>query len=239
MLTTGSHSSDAVKKVKRPRVFYVRRAVDIGMTAAVILLLASQITGQTAHEWIGITMTGLVAVHIILNRHWYGHILKGRYRPVRIFQTVLNLALIVSFSLTAVSGMLMSEEAVPFFRQQQFTGTARAIHLAFSHWSFVLTSAHLGVHIEAICGRITKNRRMRTVLCAAGLIAAVYGIYLSIRAQIYAYMFFRVQFAFLDYSKAPVLVILENLLMMFAWGFIAGLCRKLLDAFQEKKAASV
>ena len=41
------------------------------------------------------------------------------------------------------------------------------------------------------------------------------------------YMLFRVPFAFLDYDKAGVLVILENVLMLLLWTFIGTWCSKL------------
>jgi hypothetical protein len=38
------------------------------------------------------------------------------------------------------------------------------------------------------------------------------------------YLFFRVPFAFLDYEKAGVLVILENLIMLLFWVFTGTQC---------------
>ena len=55
----------------------VRRIVDICMTILLLCLMAYQVTGEEAHEWIGMVMTALVVVHQILNRRWYGAIFKG------------------------------------------------------------------------------------------------------------------------------------------------------------------
>ncbi len=48
------------------------RIVDAAMTVLLLFLMAFQVTGEMAHEWIGIGMTVLVIVHQILNRKWYG-----------------------------------------------------------------------------------------------------------------------------------------------------------------------
>ena len=48
-----------------------RRIVDAAITVVLLFLMAYQVTGEAAHEWIGISMTTLVIVHQILNRRWY------------------------------------------------------------------------------------------------------------------------------------------------------------------------
>lgn len=40
-----------------------KRIVDIGMTILLLCLMAYQVTGEAAHEWIGMAMTVLVVVH--------------------------------------------------------------------------------------------------------------------------------------------------------------------------------
>lgn len=208
--------------------FAVRRITDIAMTAAIVLLMTSQITGQTAHEWMGIIMFLLVIVHTVLNRVWYKNLLKGKYQPARVLQTIVNLALLISFVLTAISGILMSQRAVPFLRVGSAVGTARALHLGFSHWTFLLISVHLGLHWGVITRKAQKHRALWSVLSIAGIIAAGYGLLLTIRAQIYSYMLFQVLFAFLDYGASPVRVILENILMMASWAMISYEIAKIL-----------
>ena len=49
----------------------LRRVIDIGMTALLLLQMACQVMGEAAHEWLGMSMTLLVIVHQLLNRRWY------------------------------------------------------------------------------------------------------------------------------------------------------------------------
>ena len=60
-----------------------RKIVDAAMTVVLLFLMAYQVTGEAAHEWIGVSMTILVIVHQILNRKWYGALFKGKYNPYR------------------------------------------------------------------------------------------------------------------------------------------------------------
>lgn len=68
----------------------IKRIVDACMTALLLCLMAYQVTGEVAHEWIGIGMTVLVIVHQILNRKWFGAVFKGKYNAYRILTTVVN-----------------------------------------------------------------------------------------------------------------------------------------------------
>ena len=56
-----------------------KRIVDASMTVLLLFLMACQVTGEMAHEWIGMGMTVLVIIHQVLNRKWYGAIFKGNY----------------------------------------------------------------------------------------------------------------------------------------------------------------
>ena len=70
-----------------------KRIVDAAMTVLLLCLMAYQVTGEMAHEWIGMGMTVLVIIHQILNRKWYGALFKGKYNPYRSISTVLNILL--------------------------------------------------------------------------------------------------------------------------------------------------
>ena len=128
----------------------VKRIVDVVMTVLLLFLMAYQVTGESAHEWIGMGMTALVIAHQILNRKWYGALFKGKYNPYRILSTVMNILLLFCIALTAFCGMSMSGHAVPFMYGMAPASFARRMHLSMSHWAFVLMGMHLGMHIPAM-----------------------------------------------------------------------------------------
>jgi hypothetical protein len=207
-----------------------KRIIDIAMCVLLLCLMAFQVTGEQAHEWLGIGMTALVIVHQILNRRWYGVFLKGKYNPYRILQTAVNGLLLLSFVLTAFSGMSMSGYAVPFLYGMAKVSLARRMHLSMSHWAFVLMGLHIGLHIPVITARrkLTGGRKGAAV-AGSGLIAAA-GLFFLWRNGVAEYLLFRVPFAFLDFEKPIAAVFLENVLMLLslavlgAWG--AVLCRR-------------
>ena len=108
----------------------IKRIVDAAMTVLLLFLMAFQVTGEMAHEWIGMGMTVLVIIHQILNRKWYAAIFRGKYNPYRSVTTILNILLLLSFALTAFCGMSMSGYAVPFLYGMAPVSFARRMHLS-------------------------------------------------------------------------------------------------------------
>lgn len=198
----------------------MRRIIDVCMTVCLLCLMAYQVTGEVLHEWIGMGMTVLVIAHQILNRKWYSAVFKGKYNPYRIMTTAVNILLLLSFAMTALSGMSMSAHAVPFLYGMAPVSLARKMHLAMSHWSFVLMGLHLGLHIPVMTAKMKIEGKTRTAVAALFCCIAGIGLFLFLRNGWFDYMFFRAAFAFLDYEKAGVLVFLENLLMLVFWAFI-------------------
>ena len=217
----------------------IKRIVDAVMTVLLLLLMAYQVTGEMAHEWIGMGMTVLVIIHQILNRKWYGALFKGKYNPYRSITTVLNILLIASFALTAFCGMSMSGYAVPFLYGMAPVSFVRRMHLSMSHWAFVLMGLHLGMHIPAMTTGLKLKDRKKTILACIFTCISGIGLWLFLRNSMPDYLFFRVPFAFLDYEKAGWLVFVENLLMLSFWAFIgtqtALVCRNAAGKAEAKK----
>ena len=197
-----------------------------------LLLMAFQVTEQLAHEWLGITMFVLTIVHQVLNRKYYAAIFKGKYSPLRIFQLIVNILLLLTFVCTALSGMMMSRFAMPFMNGILPSSIVRQGHLALSHWSFVLMGLHLGLHFGIVMSKL-RNRTVKIILGTVMTGIAVYGFYLFFKSDMLNYMLFKNPFAFLDYDKAWGLVLLENLAMLLAWAFAAYLLSLFLRFFTK------
>ena len=217
----------------------VKRIVDVCMTVLLLCLMAYQVTGEQAHEWIGMGMTLLVIVHQILNRKWYGAVFRGRYTAYRALSAAVNILLLLSFVLTAFSGMSMSGYAVPFLYGLTDVALARQIHLSMSHWSFVLMGLHLGMHIPVMAAKWKMSDRMKSLISVIFCGIAGIGLFLFLRNGMPDYLLFRVLFAFLDYEKPAAAVFLENILMLLFWAFVGAqgalLFRKSHGRESEKK----
>ncbi|MDM8156328.1 hypothetical protein QUV96_01595 [Amedibacillus dolichus] len=94
----------------------VRWIVDVAMT--VLLLMARQLIGDRAHEWLGAGMFVLWILHHLLNLRWWTHLTKGRYSLVRTLSLLINLALFAAMLTTMVSGIILSREVFAFLNIQ-------------------------------------------------------------------------------------------------------------------------
>lgn len=204
----------------------IKTAIDILMTVTLLLLMAYQTVGQELHEWFGVGMLVLFTVHNILNIKWYGTLFKGRYKPLRIFGTILNFAVLAAIIMLGYSGVVMSRHLFAFLNISKGMALARSMHLCVSYWGFVLMSLHLGFHWGMIIGifrRLTKGKKLPVLMWIMRVIAAeiaVYGAVCFIKADIFSYMFLKNDFAFFDFEKSAVAVFAEYIAMMTLWVFV-------------------
>ena len=110
----------------------IKPVVDIFMTVLLLFLMGYQFWGETAHEWAGTLMLLLFIAHHILNAGWYKNIFRGRYTPIRIIMTVINLALLVAMLCLMGSGIMMSRHVFSFLSVSSGMGTARLVHVPAS-----------------------------------------------------------------------------------------------------------
>ncbi len=196
----------------------IKRIIDLGMTVSMLFLTARQVTGDKYHEWIGIFMLILFLVHNFINRKWYQNLLKGKYSIQRVIWTVINFSVLLAIIVTGYSGMVLSRHVFASWNPGIGNLSARNLHLAGSYWSFVLMSCHLGLHWGMIISfaqkKTEKNRTLWCCLRGIALLIAIYGAVRFYQNQIWSYMTLKNVFVFLDYQKAPILILMENVAMM-------------------------
>ena len=198
----------------------LRIVIDIFMTLFLLFLMGYMITGDLAHEIAGTATIALWIVHLILNRRWYGTLLKGRYSLKRAFHTAVNILLTFSMAGLIFSSIILSSYVFRFLGIERGMDLARQMHLICSYWCFVLTSLHLGLHWGRIIGMMRKKGvlklRMAETLIIRFIIAVLsfIGIWAFIEQQLAAYMFRRSLFVFFDYEQSPLFFFLKYICMM-------------------------
>lgn len=215
-----------------------RLLVDASMAAAMLFALAFRITGDFAHEWAGAAALVLFAVHIILNRRWFGGIPKGKYDFRRTLNTAANMALSVAAALVFATGLMSSKHLLGFL-ELPGSMALRQIHSTAAYWTLVLASAHIGLHWNAIKSKIVPDnpsaRRIVHTLCFC---LALFGIWAWIERGMYDKLFLGYSFDFWDESFPPVLFFAENLGVMCAVGaasLLALKCGLALKHFKTEK----
>lgn len=204
----------------------IKMGIDLLMTVLLLCLMAYQVTGQKLHEWFGAGMLILFIVHNILNIRWYGNLFKGKYKWLRIVQTIVNVSVLISMLCLGYSGIVMSRYVFAALPIHGLMATARSMHMAASYWGFVLMSIHLGMHWGMIVGmfrRLLKGRKLPNVsvwgLRLASIVIAGYGLVCFIQKDIASYMFLKNQFVFFNFEQSALSVFIEYIAMMGFWIF--------------------
>ena len=113
-----------------------RMTIDIAMTVLLPMMMAYSLIGEAFHEITGTALLVLFIVHHILNRRWYGSLRKGRYNARRVFQTVLDMMLLVFMIAQPVSGILMSKHVYTFLPALPVSAQARSVHMLLAYWGY-------------------------------------------------------------------------------------------------------
>ena len=216
--------------------------IDVLMTLGLLFLMGYQFWGDVAHEWAGAVMFLLFILHHILNAGWYKSLFRGKATPFRVFQTVIDLLVLLSMIGLMVSGIMLSNHVFAFLNIHGGMSFARLLHMAASHWGFVLMALHLGLHrnmFMGISGKALKLRQpsrvRRILLPIPGTGIAIYGLSVFIRRDLLTCMLVRTQFVFLDFGEFIPLFYLDYLAMMGTFIFAAHYVSRLLRKASGKK----
>lgn len=214
--------------------------VDIFMSAGLLFLMGYHFWGDSAHEWAGAGMFLLFILHHILNWRWWRGLFRGRYTPARIIQTSVNLLVLVSMLGLMASGVILSREVFAFLSIKSGMAFARRLHMISAYWGFLLMSAHLGLHWEALLRKIVWKpggpQRKSVLRTALGLAIALYGAFALFKRDLPTYLFLRAEFVFLDFSESKILFYLDYLAIMGTFIFLFHFTGKLLRKTKERKS---
>ena len=214
----------------------LRMPIDIGMTLLSIILMGGNyfFSADIVHEILGVALLLLWAVHIALNRRWFGAMFKGKYNPYRVMQTVVNCGILICALFLMISGIILSNHVFTFLNIQAGLGFARVAHLLASHWYYLFMSLHIGLHVNMIANKIAQkkdaasessNQESKPQSSARKIIfrivlalACAYGLYAFIIRGVWKYLFLQQQFFFFDLERGYVLFALDyiSIIILFA-----------------------
>ena len=116
----------------------LRMSIDITMTILSIILMGGNylFPADLVHEILGLALFLLWAVHISLNRRWYGAIFRGKYNPYRVMQTVINCCILICTIFLMISGIILSNQLFTFLNIQSGLGLL-SLACAYGVYTFI------------------------------------------------------------------------------------------------------
>ena len=204
----------------------LRMTIDITMTILSIILMGGNylFPADLIHEILGVGLFVLWAVHIILNRRWYGAIFRGKYNPYRVMQTVINCCILICTIFLMISGIILSNHVFTFLNIQGGLGFARIAHLLASHWYYLFMSLHIGLHVGRLFQNITAKIIPRIILA----LVCAYGIYAFIARGVWKYLILRQQFFFFDLDRGYILFAIDYISIIILFATLSHLLAKIL-----------
>ena len=210
--------------------------IDITMTILSIILMGGNylFPADIVHEILGVALFVLWAVHITLNRRWYGAIFKGKYNPYRVMQTIINCCILICTIFLMISGIILSNHVFTFLNIQGGLGFARIAHLLASHWYYLFMSLHIGLHVSMIANKIAQKKdaasespnqeskpqssTRKIIFRIVLVLACAYGLYAFIARGVWKYLILRQQFFFFDLERGYILFALDyiSIIILFA-----------------------
>ena len=197
----------------------IRMPLDILMTLLSVILMGGNILfpDDRVHQIFGISLIVIWAVHVILNRRWYGALFKGQYKPHRIMQLIVNCGVLICALLLLISGLLMAW-FIPSDWVGSALGFARTTHLLASHWYYIFMAFHIGLHTVMIANKMKIHDLVPRIIC---ILISLYGIYAFITRGLWKYMFGLQQFFFFDFEKGYILFALDYISILVLFGTVA------------------
>ena len=219
----------------------IKMTIDVLMTAALLFLMGYQFWGETAHEWVGAGMFVLFLLHHILNGSWHKNLFRGKYHPIRIFLTVIDVLVLLSMIAQMYSGIVLSRHVFAFLPIESGLAFARRLHILGSYWGFLLMSLHLGLHWNMVLGAVKRkfpvtSQSVHYLSVGIGLAVALYGAWVFVKRDFAVYMFLQSEFVFMDYEEAKVLFYLDYLALMGTCIFISHYVGRLLRSLKRKES---
>ena len=219
----------------------IKMTIDVLMTAALLFLMGYQFWGETAHEWGGAGVFVLFLLHHILNGSWHKNLFRGKYPPIRIFLTVIDVLVLLSMIAQMYSGIVLSRHVFAFLPIESGLAFARRLHILGSYWGFLLMSLHLGLHWNMVLGAVKRkfpvtSQSVHYLSVGIGLAVALYGAWVFVKRDFAVYMFLQSEFVFMDYEEAKVLFYLDYLALMGTCIFVSHYVGKLLRSLKRKES---
>ena len=194
----------------------LRMPLDILMTLLSVILMGGTVLfpDDRIHQICGILLIVLWAIHIMLNRRWYGALFKGKYQPYRIMQLVVNCGVLICALLLMISGLLMAW-FIPADWVGGALGFARTTHLFASHWYYIFMAFLIGLHASMIATKIKIRGIVPRLIC---ILISLYSVYAFITRGLWKYMFGLQQFFFFDFERGYVLFAIDyiSIIVLFA-----------------------
>jgi hypothetical protein len=194
-----------------------------------------RVTGDAAHEWIGVAVCVVCITHNALNWKWYKNIFKGTYNLRRGVMTAINLLLAVAMATLIITGLLHSRTVLAFLHLPGDM-MIRKIHTTAAYWCLPLIGVHLGLNWGIILNAFRKmakingeNRIRKIILRITAFALTAFGVWSSFDRDMFSKLFLGFSFDYWPEERPAVLFFAVNLSIMGVYACVTYYALKVFD----------
>lgn len=147
--------------------------LDIGTFLAFLITMDPRFSGLAIHEWLSLALAGTIIVHLLLNWEWIVNITKrlfGKATGSARVNYVLNWLLFIDGILIMLSGIMISEQAMPALGISLPMNFAwRRLHDMSANLALLIMGLHLAMHWNWIMTTFKRvflggSKKQRTIM---------------------------------------------------------------------------
>ncbi len=124
--------------------------VDILIFIVFLIAMEPHLSGLAIHEWLTLSVLAAMTVHLLLSWDWITEITRrflGKLGTQNRINYILNWLLFIDGTLLMVSGVMISEVALPFLGIQLPPGFGwRRLHDLSANFCLILLGLHTALH---------------------------------------------------------------------------------------------
>lgn len=167
----------------------IRLVIDISMFFLTFFLMNVNLISPLWHEIFGIVISVLIVIHLILNFRWIKNITKNIKKVKNQTRLLYFVDILTFFSylVTIVIGILISISIFNF--STSYNPYLMLMHHITGRLSLSLMLLHLGLHLNRIISKITKNETIKGIIyiiyITIGILITMYLIYTLVRSYVW------------------------------------------------------
>jgi hypothetical protein len=134
--------------------------LDLTMLGAFLVVSNPHLTGITVHEWLAVSLAGVVITHLLFHWDWIvkvgSELFKKLWHQSRL-NFVVNSLFFIAMTGTLFSGLLISESVLSTFGiHLDVSRSWKSIHVLLSDASVILLGVHFGLHWKWVVTNIGR-----------------------------------------------------------------------------------
>jgi hypothetical protein len=135
-------------------------ALDVVIFSAMLAVTNPHLTGNTIHEWLGVSLAAGIITHLLFNWNWIVNLTKTFFKKLfheSRLNYVINLLFFITMTGSLFSGLLISKDVMSTLGiQLNVSGGWKMLHSLTSNASVLILGLHVAMHWKWIVSNMGR-----------------------------------------------------------------------------------